>query len=83
MDEAGKRVYARGTEPDGIKFLAWYEFPNFVVEVTHPDGRVLTDKFPATWEPIYGPDVADVAQGEEMTDRLIKQLRDATTEGSE
>jgi hypothetical protein len=67
---------ANGLEPDGIKYRVHLEAPEYVVTVTHPDGRVLVERYHWTWEPRLGPDIADVATGEEIVERLITRLRD-------
>jgi hypothetical protein len=66
---------ARGVEPDGISYCCYYEEPNWVVVVTHPDGRKITERFHQTYAPVCGPDVVDTARAEEVMERLIAQTR--------
>jgi hypothetical protein len=66
---------ANGVEDDGIKYRVQVESPEYVVTVTHPDGRELIERYHWIFEPRFGPDVADVARGEEIMDRLIAQFR--------
>lgn len=67
--------YGAGVESDGISFRCHLEPPNFTVTVAHPDGRVLVESWCWAFEPRYGLDVIDASKMEEVTDRLIKQLR--------
>lgn len=67
----------KGSEPDGIAYHVYLEAPqpNWIAEVKHPDGRLLTEKWQWAWEPRYSPDAADVTKAEETLDRLIAILR--------
>ena len=70
---------ANGSEPDGIKYRVHLEAPQWVVTVTHPNGRVLSERFNWAWEPRAGPDVADVSRAEQIMDRLIDKSRKQET----
>ena len=77
LSRTGERVVeiANGKESDGISYRAHLDAPDWVITVTHPDGRVLTERFHWTFEPRCGPDVADMAQAENIMERLITALR--------
>ena len=45
------------------------ETHEYVVEVEN-----LSERFAATYEPVFGPDVIDLAQAEEIADKLLTQL---------
>lgn len=68
-------VFLDDEEPDGIRFVVTYARPNYTVICKHPDGRELSESFPCTYEPRFGPDVADVGTAEEVMERLIGKLR--------
>ena len=67
--------YANGKEPDGIAYRVYLEPPDYVAEVSHPDGRRLTERWRWIANPIFGPDYEDKQRGEETLDRLITSLR--------
>lgn len=68
---------ANGTE-DGLKYRVYYSDPNWIAELTTPDGAVITESWHANWEPIFGPDIADVAQCEAVLENLISAYRKAS-----
>jgi hypothetical protein len=52
--------YANGKETDGIVYRVYLEAPDYVAEVTHPDGRSLTERWRWMAELRFGPDYEDV-----------------------
>lgn len=69
--------YGAGMEPDGIGYRFGFEPPHDFVVIAW-DTRTdvsLEERFPPTWRPVFGPDIADVQTAEEIVERLIKELR--------
>ena len=48
------------------------ETHEYIVEV-----ESLSERFRATYEPVFGPDVSDLAQAEEIADKLLKLLEES------
>jgi hypothetical protein len=66
---------ANGKEPDSLTYRVFLAPPNWVAEVRHPDGRILRETWRWAHEPVFRPDVADLARGEEVLDNLLNRLR--------
>lgn len=66
---------ANGTEPDGIKYRVFLAAPNWVAQVTHPDGRFAMESWLWAAEPRAGVDMRDIAELEDVLERLISGLR--------
>ncbi len=64
-----------GAEIDGLKYFVGYEHSHYLVRVTALDGRTLSETFAATYNPIFGPDIADTVQADHVIDRLCAELR--------
>lgn len=62
-------------EFDGIQYIVSYLDGVYIVKIVRPDGTFLTETFPATAEPRFGPDVADIVVAEQVMDRLINEVR--------
>lgn len=66
---------ANGKEPDGIAYRVYLEPPNWIAEVTAPDGTKLIESWHWAYPPKAGADVADYAHTEEALERLIVKMR--------
>lgn len=66
---------ANGTEADGVRYRVYLAAPNWIAEAHHPDGRRMSESWRWICEPVFGPDAADLARGDEVLTKLIEQLR--------
>jgi len=70
-----KNEFANGIEYDGIKYRVYFKDAQYVAEVTHPDGRAITEKWKCAYKPICGMDVSDNQKLEEVLESMINSIR--------
>ncbi len=66
---------ADGTESDGITYRVELVGREWIATVARPDGKTFTDKWEMQHAPVCGPDVVDVARGNDVLEKLIQKAR--------
>ena len=70
---------ARSVGEDGIECVLEFDSETAVYKVTARKGDIeLEDSFKASWpNPIFGPDMFDIAEAEDRIEKLCKKINDA------